>query len=264
MLPFRIKSWLEKKQGYLQFRYSRRILNGWLLLRPGVRKELQRQRKLYLTEIAALGDSSNIVFDIGANEGFLTEIFAGAGYTVIAVEPDDRNFAILQARFEKNPNIKLLKAAVTSKPGQIGFFKSKHEAAFGTLSEKWKLIRQKAGLEATVFEDEMMIIDSTTLDELINKYGQPSFIKVDVEGHEEAVLQGLSHSIPLLSFEAILPEFLPETIAGIAHLQKLNPLASFNFSIGNKMVYPQFTSNEKLLEEIASLTPQTIEVFCKM
>jgi FkbM family methyltransferase len=41
----------------------------------------------------------------------------------------------------------------------------------------------------------------TTLDELIGKHGVPVFIKIDVEGFEEAVLQGLSQPVRALSFE---------------------------------------------------------------
>ena len=41
----------------------------------------------------------------------------------------------------------------------------------------------------------------TTLDALIAEHGLPDFIKIDTEGHEAAVLQGLSAPVPALSFE---------------------------------------------------------------
>jgi hypothetical protein len=40
-----------------------------------------------------------------------------------------------------------------------------------------------------------------TLDTLIEHYGPPAYIKIDVEGFEEFVLDGLSNQPPLLSFE---------------------------------------------------------------
>ena len=45
------------------------------------------------------------------------------------------------------------------------------------------------------------MVPVTTLDALIERHGVPSFVKVDAEGFEEEVLQGLSRSIKALSFE---------------------------------------------------------------
>jgi len=44
-------------------------------------------------------------------------------------------------------------------------------------------------------------VPMTTLDLLIERHGLPCFIKIDVEGFEEEVLQGLSRPIKALSFE---------------------------------------------------------------
>ncbi len=41
----------------------------------------------------------------------------------------------------------------------------------------------------------------TTLDDLIDEYGLPRFCKIDVEGYELEVLEGVSYAIPALSFE---------------------------------------------------------------
>jgi hypothetical protein len=41
----------------------------------------------------------------------------------------------------------------------------------------------------------------TTLDALIGQHGEPTFIKIDVEGFEEEALQGLTRAVKALSFE---------------------------------------------------------------
>ena len=48
-----------------------------------------------------------------------------------------------------------------------------------------------------------MEVKVTTLDQLIQEYGLPVYCKIDVEGYELQVLQGLSTPIPMLSFEYV-------------------------------------------------------------
>ena len=52
-----------------------------------------------------------------------------------------------------------------------------------------------------------MDVEVTTLDRLIAIYGAPTFCKIDVEGSELQVLEGLTEALPALSFE-----FLPVSI----------------------------------------------------
>ena len=44
-------------------------------------------------------------------------------------------------------------------------------------------------------------VEVTTLDALIAAYGEPAFVKLDIEGGEAAALQGLSVPVKGLSFE---------------------------------------------------------------
>ena len=43
--------------------------------------------------------NGNIIFDIGANEGYKTDIFLRLGAKVVAVEPDEHNQRILKQNF---------------------------------------------------------------------------------------------------------------------------------------------------------------------
>jgi hypothetical protein len=69
----------------------------------------------------------------------------------------------------------------------------------------------------------------TTLDRLIEQYGTPSFIKIDVEGFEYQVVKGLTQPVKTLSLE-FTPEFIESTFKCIDHLQRLGNIR-LNYSM---------------------------------
>jgi hypothetical protein len=78
-------------------------------------------------------------------------------------------------------------------------------------------------------------VRTVTADALIAQYGRPAFIKIDVEGGEPAVLDGLDDGrCPALSFE-YLPGAIDEVRACVDRLAALAEPAAryeFNWSVG--------------------------------
>jgi hypothetical protein len=72
------------------------------------------------------------------------------------------------------------------------------------------------------------------LDELIREYGVPDFCKIDVEGYEFGVIQGLSRPIPALALE-FEQERADERLRAVDHVANLG-MREFNFSFGESRV----------------------------
>ncbi len=72
-----------------------------------------------------------------------------------------------------------------------------------------------------------------TLDALIERHGLPAFAKIDVEGQETAVLQGLSQPLAALSVEYVTAA-LPATLAALDRLQAIGSYG-FNRSEGESL-----------------------------
>ena len=89
----------------------------------------------------------------------------------------------------------------------------------------------------------------TTLDELIKKFGNPNYIKIDVEGFEHEVILGLTKKSGIVSFE-FTSEFINDAHKSIDHLISLGYL-DFNYSLGERKKFStKWSNSEKIKEQI--------------
>jgi len=98
-----------------------------------------------------------------------------------------------------------------------------------SMSKEWIAIVRGSGRFSNHRWDDKVTVETTTLDLLIKEYGRPSFCKIDVEGFEFEVIQGLSQPVNMLSFEFI-PEYPDPVLTSIEYLSKLGN-AEFNYSL---------------------------------
>jgi len=165
--------------------------------RPFRQREL---RELYRPFVSP-GD---LVFDVGAHLGDRTAAFAALGARVVALEPEPMTARWLRRLVGGKEGVTILEEAVGPEAGTARLAVSRATPTLSTLADGW---RERVPEENPGFADvrweERVEVPVTTLDRLVERFGEPAFVKVDVEGFEADVLAGLGHPPPALSFEFV-------------------------------------------------------------
>jgi FkbM family methyltransferase len=213
-----------------------------IMIYYGNRERHRRMDALY-AQFVKPGD---LVFDIGAHVGDRIASFRRLGARVIALEPQPGPGAILQFLFGGDRAVTLLREAVAGKEGELPLHVNSRNPTVSTLSNDFVRAAQGARNWEGQCWDGVIAVPTTTLDVLIKTYGNPAFIKIDVEGYEQVVLSGLTAPVPALSFEFT-------TIArevAIACLDRLEAIGDYryNVSLGERQtfVFPSSVSAEEM------------------
>lgn len=131
-------------------------------------------------------DADTVFYDIGANMGFYSVLAGSRGARVIAFEPHPQARDLLMRNLELNDvlDCHTYQVGLSDEPGEAGLT---DPYTFGT-----------AQLD---FDGEGVEIE--TMDTLVERDGvaMPDVVKIDVEGHEHAVLKGMEQ---LLAIDPVL------------------------------------------------------------
>lgn len=176
-----------------------------------------------------LFDAGALVFDVGANLGYFTSKFleCGAG-KVVAIEPQTDMCKNIRERFSKK-NVSVLGLGLGSSDKSEKMYICKKSKTISTFSKKWTTGRFST--DDFEFVESKNLYPITTLDFIIDTFGIPEYVKIDVEGYEFEVLSGLSHPIKSISFEFV--EEFKSDISLCAHLIEKLGKYEFNFTRGD-------------------------------
>lgn len=143
----------------------------------------------------------DLVFDIGAHVGDRIAAFRRLRARVVAVEPQPALHRTLRMIFGREASVTLLASAIGRTPGAGRMMVNVDNPTISTLSKDFiAASRTASGWEGESWQRSVEV-PITTLDAVIDAYGMPSFIKLDIEGFEAEALAGLSHPVAALSFE---------------------------------------------------------------
>jgi FkbM family methyltransferase len=198
---------LVKRSGFLQTALGRSVFrSAYFLYKRYIEDDLQD----LVHSIPNLVGAGNIL-DVGANLGYTAAVLARAAKSdrkVYAFEPEPFNFRILQqtaSRPEFARSIVPLQLAVGAEDGTINLWINDRHHADHRIATKPFRSAHPASNEVTV---SLVSIDSF----LQSHPGPVSFVKIDVQGYELAVCQGMRRMLEQNPSATVVLEFMPSAL----------------------------------------------------
>jgi FkbM family methyltransferase len=194
-----------------------------LLIYYGVPGRAGRVARHYRHFIAP-GD---VCFDLGAHVGNRVLAWRRLGARVVAVEPNPACVRLLRLFYGRDPRVAILKVAAARHAGTHRLHLSSRNPSVSTLSHAWAARVVRSRTFARVRWDRTLLVPAVTLDDLIARFGQPAFCKIDVEGSEADVMAGLSRPLRALSFE-----YVPAAIeVAVDCVRRLEALGAYEYNL---------------------------------
>jgi FkbM family methyltransferase len=181
----------------------------------------------------------SIIFDIGANIGIHSLFYSEAASEgmVYAFEPAQNTYKSLLNNIKSVPNIIPLNVGLSKVSGILTFYECENDALSGL----------KNTLRSKVSQESRVVCFSG--DELFRSLplNRLDFIKIDVEGLEQDVFEGMKNII-----SSFMPVIFCEIYAGLNSnrnpVQTINYLADMGYSVyvlSNKKLLPYVNHNDR-------------------
>src|SRR5438270_10397982 len=125
----------------------------------------------------------DLIFDVGANQGYKTGIFLRLGARVVSVEPDQVSQEILQQSFLKyrlkRKPLVIVPKAVSDRNSIERMWIDTRGSAKNTLSQKWveTLRSDDSRFGQRLSFGQWKDVETVSMEKLITEYGPPFFVK---------------------------------------------------------------------------------------
>lgn len=132
--------------------------------------------------------NQKLVFDIGFHVGEDAAFYLKRGFKVVAVEANPALCDAARERFASeiaSGQLILVNKALAATPGKLVFYVSEH-SVWSTCDETFAARSREAG-----YATRPITVEATTIAHLIEEHGVPYFMKVDIEGFDMVVIEGL-------------------------------------------------------------------------
>lgn len=178
----------------------------------------------------------NLIFDVGLNIGQDTAFYLSQGYRVLAVEADPVLAEAARKKFGREiqeGRLEILNVGVADRDGVADFWICEEKPEFNSFH------RTIAARDS--YTHKCIQIPVLRFAKIIERYGVPHFLKIDIEGNDLLCLDGLSaSSLPTyISLESECPvdEASASVEDGLRVLQNLDGLGYRRFKLVDQYTF---------------------------
>ena len=132
----------------------------------------------------------SLIFDVGCNDGQDADFYLKKGFRVVGVEANPALCEALKKRFANEiaeGRFMLVEQAIAEQAGEVEFYLNEIENIRSTIMPDHAELAAALGRPPT-----KTVVPSITFPTLIEKFGVPYFMKVDIEGADLLCLEGLT------------------------------------------------------------------------
>ncbi len=178
--------------------------------------------------------SNGLVFDLGMNNGDDTVYYLKKGFRVVAVEADPVLVEEAESRFAdeiRAGRLHIHPMAIWREYARLPFYVSRKNTHWSSLDLSWA--SRDAG------ETEPIQVDCVPLRHLFALHGVPMFLKIDIEGADEMLIDQLGD-------QTFLPAYLSveDCRFGFRYLEKLMALGYDAFKLSNQAAVQECVDTE--------------------
>ena len=202
------------------------------------------KKKIKYHDVSKFLNTNDLFFDVGAHLGEKSKELIKNNINVVMIEPQPECLKQLKKLYSENKFVTIVPMGLGKSQQKMEMSINSKQPVISTFAEHWK-----TGRFSDSKWDKKITVNITTLDELIKKFGNPKYIKIDVEGFEHEVILGLTKKSGIISFE-FTSEFIKDAFKSVDYLISLGYL-DFNYSLGERRkFFTQWTTANSIKEDI--------------
>ena len=131
----------------------------------------------------------DLIYDVGMHQGEDAEFYLKKGFDVVGIEANAQLCATCARKFSAEVatgRLQIINKAISSSGGTIDFFFNEQKSVWGTASPEWARRNESRGTRSYPAK-----VEATTIQDVIQQFGMPYYLKIDIEGSDSLCLEGL-------------------------------------------------------------------------